>query len=76
VVLGIAVWIVFGLLAGLVLEGDERTADLILRYGLAVPLGVIGLAATWAPWHRRWWHVVIGVIVALSVCSGRCTGSP
>ena len=67
-VLGIVVWVVFGLMAQLVLQGDAESvrADLILRYGFAVPIAALALALTWAPWYPRRWPWVSGTVTLIS----------
>ena len=56
-VLGIVLWIVFVFLADIVIPGDQG-ADLVIRYGIAVPSLVISLGVTytrWFPPHWRGW---------------------
>ena len=61
-VLGAVVWAMFGVLAqvGGIIE-DGRTADLVLRFGLAVPTVLVGLALTWTSWYPRYWRLVISL---------------
>ena len=56
-VLGIVLWIVFVFLADIVIPGDQG-ADLVIRYGIAVPSLVISLGVTYTrsfPPHWRGW---------------------
>src|SRR4029079_18991447 len=56
-VLGIVLWVVFVFLADIVIPGDQG-ADLVIRYGIAVPSLVISLGVTytrWFPPHWRGW---------------------
>ncbi len=66
-VLGAVVWATFGVLAqvGGIIE-DGRTADLVLRFGLAVPTVLVGLALTWTSWYPRYWRLVISLTLLVS----------
>lgn len=65
-VLGLLVWIAFGLLAQLILNGDAARTDAILRYGIGVPIVAVGLAATYAPWYPRRWPLTLAVVLVAS----------
>jgi hypothetical protein len=66
-VMGIVLWAAFGILADIVIEG-EHGMDLLLRFGIAVPVLVVSLAATYArrfqPMWREW---LSGVLLANAV---------
>ena len=64
-VLGMFAWAVFGFLASLVLEEGER-ADLILRFGIAIPIAIVALALSWTRWYPRAWEYVVASLLALS----------
>jgi adenylate cyclase len=59
-VIGIASWSVFGLLAAIVL-GRGQTADLVLRFGVAVPMVAISLWCTYARWYLRYWQTALAL---------------
>jgi class 3 adenylate cyclase len=65
-VLGLMVWIAFGLLAQLVLDGSAARTDAILRYGIGVSIVLAGLAATYAPWYPRRWPLTLAVVLVAS----------
>ena len=54
-VLGIVLWIVFVFLADIVIPGDQG-ADLVIRYGIAVPSLVISLGVTYTRWFPPHWR--------------------
>jgi class 3 adenylate cyclase len=64
-VLGIFAWAVFGLLAPLVLEEGER-ADLILRFGVAIPIAIVALALSWTSWYPRAWEWILSTLLIVS----------
>lgn len=65
-VLGLLVWVAFGLLAQIVLDGDAATTDAVLRYGVGVPIVAAGLAATYAPWYPRRWPLALALVLVSS----------
>jgi class 3 adenylate cyclase len=64
-VMGIAVWAAFGLLATQVLE-EGTTADLALRFGVAIPLVVVSLILTYASWYPRHWQPTLAIALLLN----------
>ncbi len=64
-VLGLAVWAAFGLLAASVLERGQ-TADVVLRYGIGVPVALLSLLLTFAPWYERVWQPLLASVLAVS----------
>src|SRR5919206_2556 len=63
-VLGILMWIVWGVMIRGYL-GDERGFDLILRYGVLIPMTVAGLALTfWRGFPRIWKVEATGILLA------------
>jgi class 3 adenylate cyclase len=64
-VLGIFAWAVFGFLAPLVLDEGER-ADLILRFGVAIPIALVALALSWTSWYPRAWEYVLSSLLVVS----------
>jgi class 3 adenylate cyclase len=66
-VLGLVLWTGWGLAVRGYL-GDDRGFDLTIRYGVVVPLLLVGIALTYAPGHRRRWeYEAVAVIVASQV---------
>jgi len=65
-VLGIVVWAAFGLLAQyLLIDGRGGTADIVMRYGIAIPLVAVSLGLTYARWFPRVWQPILaGVLLA------------
>ena len=54
-VLGIVLWVVFVFLADIVILGDQG-ADLVIRYGIAVPVLAISLGVTYTRWFPPHWR--------------------
>ena len=65
-VLGLSVWIAFGLLAQLVLDGRPAATDAVLRYGIGVPIVAVGLAVTFTRWYPRRWRFALAVVLVAS----------
>ena len=64
-VLGAVTWALFALLAQMVVtEGDQW--DLLLRFGVAIPLTLVSLALTYTRWFRRHWQQQLAVVLLLS----------
>jgi hypothetical protein len=59
--LGIAMWILWGLVVRRFLV-DERTFDVVVRYAVLIPLLVVGLAMTYLPGWHRFFQVEIAVM--------------
>jgi class 3 adenylate cyclase len=63
--LGAVTWAAFGPLAQLVVkEGLAR--DVVIRYGLGVPTGLVSLALTYLPNYRRIWQPMISGAILFS----------
>jgi class 3 adenylate cyclase len=64
-IMGIAVWIIFGILAQLTIDEGTR-ADLIIRFGIGIPIAVISLGLTYAHWYERFWQIAVSATILLS----------
>ncbi|HXJ66617.1 MAG TPA: adenylate/guanylate cyclase domain-containing protein [Actinomycetota bacterium] len=65
---GIALWIVWGLLLQPhILALADRRLDTVMRYGVFIPLLVIGFGLTFTPLYRRLWQSMTVVIAALTL---------
>jgi len=63
-VLGIFMWAVFGILARyLVLNDAGGTADLVLRFGVAIPIVLVSFALTYASWYPRRWQPILAFVL-------------
>jgi class 3 adenylate cyclase len=66
-VLGLAMWIVWGAMVRGHL-GDDRGLDLLIRYGVLIPLATLGLALTfWRDFPRFWKWPVMAVLLITGV---------
>jgi class 3 adenylate cyclase len=66
-VLAVAVWAAFGPLARYLLEdGRGGTEDLVLRYGIAIPIVLVSLATTYARWYPRVWQQVLVAVLLVN----------
>lgn len=66
-VLAVVVWAAFGLLARYLLEdGRGGTADLVLRFGVAIPIVLVSLAITYARWYPRVWQQVLVAVLLVN----------
>jgi class 3 adenylate cyclase len=66
-VLGIVVWAVFGILALYLLEdGRGGTADMVLRFGIAIPLVAISLALTYTSWYPKVWQPLLAAVLLVN----------
>jgi class 3 adenylate cyclase len=62
---GAALWVVFGfVLRGHILAGADKRVDLVMRYGVFIPILLIGLALSFTRVFERIWE---WVVVALTV---------
>ncbi|MDP9299585.1 MAG: hypothetical protein M3P43_01595, partial [Actinomycetota bacterium] len=61
--LGIGTWAAFALLARYLLTNGGGTADLVIRFGVAIPIVVVSLALTYASWYPRHWQPVLFVVL-------------
>jgi class 3 adenylate cyclase len=63
-VLGIFMWAVFGVLARYLLHDDAGgTADLVLRFGIGIPIVLVSLALTYTRWYPMYWQPVLGFVL-------------
>jgi class 3 adenylate cyclase len=63
--LGAVTWAAFGPLAQLVVE-KGLVRDVVIRYGLGVPTGLVSLALTYLPNYRRIWQPMISAAILFS----------
>jgi class 3 adenylate cyclase len=61
--LGIGTWAAFALLARYLLTNGGGTADLVIRFGVAIPIVIVSLALTYASWYPRHWQPVLFVVL-------------
>ena len=64
-VLGAALWVVWGFIVPDFLA-EQRSLDLVLRYGVFVPLALGGLALTFARGYRRIWQLETAAVILVS----------
>ena len=65
---GIALWIVWGvLLQPHILALADRRLDTLMRYGIFIPLLVIGFALTFTPLFRRMWQSMTVIVATLTL---------
>jgi class 3 adenylate cyclase len=64
-VLGIASWVLLGILAAIELERDQ-VADLVIRFGIGIPLIAISLALSYASWYPRHWKAAVTAVIGVS----------
>jgi class 3 adenylate cyclase len=63
-VLGIFMWAVFGLLARYILPNEASgTADLVLRFAVAIPIVLVSLGLTYTRWYPRYWQPVLAFVL-------------
>jgi class 3 adenylate cyclase len=66
-VLGVAMWIVWGVMVRAHL-GEDRNLDLLIRYGVMIPLATLGFALTfWRHFPRFWKWPVMAVLLITGV---------
>jgi class 3 adenylate cyclase len=63
--LGIAIWIVWGLLVQGYL-GPDAAFDTLMRYGVFIPLPGVGLVLSFTPAFRRIWRPVSALLILLT----------
>jgi class 3 adenylate cyclase len=62
--LGIFMWAIFGLLARYLLHDDAGgTADLVLRFGVGIPIVLVSLALTYTRWYPRYWQPILAFVL-------------
>jgi class 3 adenylate cyclase len=65
---GIALWVTWGmLLRPYILAVSDRRLDTIMRFGVFIPLLVVGLALTFAPFFRRIWQSLSVAIASVTL---------
>lgn len=57
-ILGIILWVGWGFLLSPFL-GEDRATDLTVRYGVLIPILVVGLGTTFLRGYRRWWEAEV-----------------
>jgi class 3 adenylate cyclase len=63
-VLGIFMWAVFGVLARYLVPNDASgTADLVLRFAVAIPIVLVSLALTYTQWYPRRWQPILAFVL-------------
>jgi class 3 adenylate cyclase len=66
-VLGVAMWLTWGLMVRNYLGGD-RNLDQVVRYAVLIPLTIIGFALTFLPSYPRFWKwPVMGALLITSL---------
>ena len=65
-VLGVALWAVFAVLARFLLDEGEGTADLVLRFGVAIPFVLVSLGLTYARWYPNRWQQILFVVLLVN----------
>jgi len=61
--LGIGTWAAFAVLARYLLVNGGGTADLVIRFGVAIPIVTVSLVFTYASWYPRHWQPVLFVVL-------------
>jgi class 3 adenylate cyclase len=65
---GVALWVLFGLVIdGFLLVQADQTFDLVMRYGVFIPLLLVGLGLTFLREFERIWEWVATIVVVLTV---------
>ena len=66
-ILGSILWVGWGFLLSPFL-GEDRATDLAVRYGVLIPILVVGLGTTFLQGYRRWWEAeVVAAMMASSL---------
>jgi class 3 adenylate cyclase len=65
-VLGMALWAVFAVLARFLLDEGGGMADLVLRFGVAIPFILVSLGLTYAPWYPNRWQPILFVVLLVN----------
>ncbi|HEX3328169.1 MAG TPA: hypothetical protein VHV50_14345, partial [Actinomycetota bacterium] len=63
--LGVVMWITWGFMVRNYL-GSDRSFDLAVRYGVLIPLALIGLALTFLPHYPRFWKLPVMTVLLLT----------
>jgi class 3 adenylate cyclase len=65
---GALLWMLWGIaIEGYLLVKADQSFDLAMRYGVFIPLVLVGFALTFTPWFERIWEWVVGGIVTLTI---------
>lgn len=64
-VLGVVMWITWGFMVRNYL-GSDRSLDLVVRYGVLIPLALIGFALTFLPHYPRFWKFPVMAVLLLT----------
>jgi class 3 adenylate cyclase len=65
---GIALWVAWGLLLRPhILAVSDRNLDMVMRFGVFIPLLIVGFGLTFAPFFRRIWQSMSVVIASLTL---------
>lgn len=65
---GIALWVAWGLLLQPhILAVSDRRLDLIMRFGVFIPLLIVGLGLTFTPFFRRIWQAMSVAIASVTL---------
>lgn len=63
-VLGIVMWVLWGAVVRGYMDGADRSIDILIRYGLMIPLTAVGFALTfWSRYPRIWKWPMMGVLL-------------
>jgi class 3 adenylate cyclase len=60
-------WVLWGVVLQQFLLPSDRTFDLVVRYGVFIPLVLVGFALTFTPFFRRHWELVVSAVVILTM---------
>jgi adenylate cyclase len=65
---GVALWVLWGLgVQGFLLVKADASFDLVMRYGVFIPVLLVGFGLTFAPWFERFWEWVVGSVVSVTI---------
>jgi class 3 adenylate cyclase len=65
---GIALWVAWGLLLRpYILALSDRSLDAIMRFGVFIPMLIVGLGLTFTPFFRRIWQTLSVVIATATI---------
>jgi class 3 adenylate cyclase len=64
-VLGVVMWVTWGFMVRNYL-GSDRSLDLVVRYGVLIPLALIGFALTFVPHYPRFWKLPVMAVLLVT----------
>jgi class 3 adenylate cyclase len=65
---GVVLWVLFGfVLRDHILAGADKRLDLVMRYGVFIPILLIGLALSFTPVFERVWEWVVVTLTVASI---------